>query len=429
MSGGPVRVLLAAEQEELTPMFGAFYNQKEVQVAGLATSFDTLKSSLEQLQPEVAVVDMELLLQLGERGMMEFLTTVSPVVILLYPPQMEPYKGKLEQLERVRGLLVKPVNHLQLVRKVRDVGFSERALQSSIAPGAAAMAHTPGRPRRPAYAPGLRVFAVSSTKGGVGKTTVAANFAAALSARGIRTLVIGFDTPDDLGVHFNLKRTPNSSSYFARPGREGFTASIQKVGSNDTLDVILSPNDIALADEIASKRPDDIAGLVLEAFKHAPPYSAIIMDLPPRDDDWNIQPLLVANTVLLVLEPSVPGTIKAISQLELITRRLQEHQRVSEEAIYLVINGFSSADNMTAADIQAAIQERLGYAPPVIATIPYDERIRPKQNLGQIPYGSAGLEKFSRGIDALVDMFYKDFQGGGRKRKTIRLIPGLKIVK
>lgn len=432
MNGGtqstsPIRVLLAADQETLTPMYGAFMNKKEVQVAGLATSLGTLKDSLTQLAPEVAVIDMALLLDLGERGMLDFLVKLKPVAVLLYSPELASLQGKLQQIDRVRALLQKPVNFAQVVQKVRDVGTSERVAQASVAPGAQTL--PTGKPRGSMYAPGLRVFAVTATKGGVGKTTVAANFAYALSMRGIRTLVIGFDTPDDLMVHFNLKKAPNSTAHFARPGREGFNASIQRIGSQEMLDVILSPNDLAVADEIAANRPDDIAGLVMEAFRHTPPYAAIVMDLPPRDDDWNIQPLLVANTVLMVMEPSVAGTIKTITQLDLITRRLKEHQRVSQESIYLVVNGFMDSDNMTAADIQAAIQERLEYSPPVIATIPFHEGVRPKQNLGQIPYGARGFEDFTRGIDALVEMFYKGVYGEGvKKRRTFRL-PGIKVVR
>ncbi|WP_159317363.1 nucleotide-binding protein, partial [Raoultella terrigena] len=49
----------------------------------------------------------------------------------------------------------------------------------------------PGRP--PAPAAGARIIAITSGKGGVGKTFVSANLAAALTRRGYRVLVLDAD--------------------------------------------------------------------------------------------------------------------------------------------------------------------------------------------------------------------------------------------
>jgi len=276
---------------------------------------------------------------------------------------------------------------------------------------------------------GTNVFAVMSIKGGTGKTTLACNFGYALQLSGIRTCLMGFDTPDDIGVYLGLRQAPNSSYFFRRPTRDAFAASIQEYHG---LDVVLSPNDAVLADEVAGRDPDTDEGaigrIIDAARNHHPPYAAIVLDLPPTYSEWGLQPLTRANTVLVVTTPNLSDAIKLVRQLQMITERFDPRYRIPRSAVYLVLNDRRREDNLPASAIQEVLADHLeGWAPPVIATIPHDPQVRPRQNRGELPYRR--LDDFTRGINTLVDHFYGHVLGpGGAARATKRSwLPRIRI--
>ena len=59
-----------------------------------------------------------------------------------------------------------------------------------------------------------RTFAVSSQKGGVGKTTTAANLAAVWSEAGVRVLAVDFDP--QFALTRSLGRVPSATLWLAR---------------------------------------------------------------------------------------------------------------------------------------------------------------------------------------------------------------------
>lgn len=257
-------------------------------------------------------------------------------------------RGALRDIHTVREVLTKPVNYGELITRVYQVGISERAATAAVSPAQAYMASAPAGRGGTAVA-GMKVFAFSASQGGTGKTTTAINFAYRLNQVGIRTCLMGFDVPDDVGAILNLPRAPNSLNFFRRPGRNGFAASVQETKYG--MDVVLSPNDHVEAARISQRKPDEegsIARLVEAARDHHPPYAAIVMDLPPTETEWSIQPMMRANTVVLVVQPSVPDEVKLIETMRLLTGVLDPRYRVPQNAIYAVLNGVTDDDNITA---------------------------------------------------------------------------------
>lgn len=416
MSTQPIQVLLSAPgQQALNNIYGQFIADRRLLVVGLATTPQMLEQALVQSPPEVAVIDAELLADYGEQGIVGFLASRlgTSVAIVLLPRHLEHLSGAISHLDRVREVLVKPVGVAQVIDRCYQVGISERVAREAMAPATSyamsALAQTTGAARAVALT-GTRVFAIGGGKGGSGKTTVAVNLAYRLHQLGIRTLLMGFDVPDAVGVQLGLPMAPNSLNWFRRPTREGFVASLQR---KDGLDVCLSPNDKLEAARIAARAPDQegsIARLVEAARDHHPPYAAIVMDLPPTETEWSIQPLLRANTVILVCEPDLASAVNLVSTIRLLTGVFDPRYQVPRDAIYAVMNRVEKEDAMTPRRMQEAIREQLdGWAPPFVAVIPADPGVRACQIDFVLPVSRR--QEFAAGIDQIVDFFYGDTLG------------------
>lgn len=412
----PIQVLLSAPgQQALNAIYSQFLADSRLTVAALATTPQMLEQALLQTPPEVAVIDAELLLEQGERGIINFLSSRlgGCVAIVLLPRQLERLAGAISQLDRVREVMIKPVGVAQVIDRCYQVGLSERVAREAMAPAttyaASALAQTTGAARAVALA-GTRVFAVGGGKGGPGKTTVAVNLAYRLHQVGIRTLLMGFDVPDAVGVQLGLPMAPNSLNWYRRPTREGFAASLQ---NKDGLEVCLSPNDKVEASRIATRPPDQegsIARLVEAARDHHPPYAAIVMDLPPTESEWSVQPLLRANTVLLLCEPDVASQVNLVATVRLLTGVFDPRYQVPREAIFAVLNRVTPEDSLTPKRMQEAIREQLdGWAPPFVAVIPADPGVRACQVDFVVPV--TRRQEFAAGIDQIVDFFYRDSLG------------------
>ncbi len=307
----PIRVILSAvTQDELNRMYAAFLGDPaRVTVVSLAPTADLLIQNVQQVPAEVVVVDGDLFGAQGERALVDCLNLKlgEAAAIVLLSSAQEVLRGTVQSLARVREVLTKPVNFAGLISRVNQVGISERAATGLTAPAQAYLrAAGPAPMQQTLSVVGMRIFAFGASKGGTGKTTLATNFAYRLNQIGIRTCLLGFDVPDDCGAMLGLRKSPNSTSFYQRPGRDGFAASLQ---NKDGLDVVLSPNDHVFA---AGVQREQISALVEAARDHHPPYAAIVMDLPPTETVWAIEPLQRANTVVLVLHPSVPDQVKLI---------------------------------------------------------------------------------------------------------------------
>ncbi|MDW8029263.1 MAG: AAA family ATPase [Armatimonadota bacterium] len=435
-----VRVFLSAPgQEALTALYGTALQDPRFSVVGLAPTLELLQAQLPASAAEAALVDLELLVPLGERGIVEFLQTRhgGAVMLLAIPPALEPMRGALLALDRVREVVVKPYVAPEVLSRLWSIAQSERAARAVLSPGAAVLpaATVPAG----TVAVGTHVFAVTASKGGPGKTTVAVNFAYRLAQHGVRTLLVGFDTPDATGIQLGLPRAPNMGAWFRSPSRETLLGAVQR--KDGVLDVLLSPNDPveaariefsdlvdraarlagglsgspeavvrrAVEQALASADAGRIARLVDELRALHPPYAAIVMDLPPTRTEWNIQPLMRATTVLLVAEPSLADQVNAIETLNILTGVLDPRYRVPRQAIYLVLNRVTDRDPLTPQAFREGIESALGWAPPVIARIPHDPEVR-KAQIAFVPPVTR-VDAFREGIDQVVGFFFPHLAG------------------
>ncbi|HYS81809.1 MAG TPA: cellulose synthase operon protein YhjQ/BcsQ [Anaeromyxobacteraceae bacterium] len=223
----------------------------------------------------------------------------------------------------------------QLLHAIRVPGFSYRELRPGRSPGS----------RRPHVAAPDRLVlvAVVSLVRAVGRTTIAANLAAALARHGCRTVAFDLDPSGELGLHFGLEPQPQ-----AMPLDPALLAEPTWVA--DRLGHLPFGRDPALALEPLSARCE-----------------VVVLDTPPRPTAQVEQAVAEADEVVVVTRPDA-GAREAVRASEALLARCRMHAWRRSRARYLVnrFDGRRREDRTALAGLRQALGDRL-LAPTVQA--------------------------------------------------------------
>lgn len=146
----------------------------------------------------------------------------------------------------------------------------------------------------------MQVLAFSSRKGGVGKSTSAANVAAALADRGRRVLLVDIDTSSALARAFGRRVDPAATTLteVLLDGR-GVGEALLPLGEN----LVLLPGDERLAvaaSELPARDRLDWHARLAETLEGAGPLAEIaIVDTPPSLDTLTLLAMTAAGALLI----------------------------------------------------------------------------------------------------------------------------------
>ncbi|HKZ84228.1 MAG TPA: AAA family ATPase [Anaerolineae bacterium] len=395
----PIDVHLAAPTMDRVTQFlmPPIMGDARMHIIGIASVWNDLRERYMSEHGDVLLVQADI--ASNPQALLTWLQKLPTPAVVVLPNDWAHEEGKFRSIRTVHEVFVGDnVNFAEVARRVHDVGLNARERRNFAEPDRAILAGGP----RGATVVGTRIIAVWG-KGGSGKSTLTSNLAYELARRGLRTIAIGLDVPDALAVYLDVKITTTSMAFFQRPGLDGLRASIIR---KDSLDVVLSPNGALLAEEIASRPiedPGSIRSLVMTAASDN--YAAVLLDLPAERTEWAIQPLIAANTVLLVAQPSFVDLQRVVELYRILTGTLAGRHRVATDAIHLVMNEVSNDDNLLSRDFTRAAQDVLGRPfPPVIGGLPLARQVRTEQNSGQLP--SMRLDDFGKAIRVLADTLF-----------------------
>jgi len=261
-----------------------------------------------------------------------------------------------------------------------------------------AVVQAPPSPRAlPASAPiqaqrkrSMRRIAVALSKGGVGKTTTAANLAHGLSLRGAKVLLVDCDTqgqaaralgvepPQDLYAVVGGQASPEQALAEARPGLwllaggralAGLTREIARknYGAEQTLKLALAPLDGA--------------------------FDYVLVDTPPGWGDMTINALFYADEVLCPISMEALALEGLVEFTDNLNDLRQFHPRL--KFAYLVPT-FYDRRVAKSAEILALLKERFGDI--VLSPIRYNVRLSEAAGWGKTAFefapGSAGAQDY-----------------------------------
>ena len=169
----------------------------------------------------------------------------------------------------------------------------------------------------------MRVVSVISTKGGVGKTTVAANLGGLLADAGLRVLLLDLDSQPTLSSYYALKQKADAGAYEFIALNLTTLAEIVSKTVIPGLDLILSSDDQGRLSTLLLHAPDGRLRLrnLLDAFR--PSYDLLLIDTQGARSVLLEMAILASDLALSPITPEMlaarelhRGTLKLLSELE-----------------------------------------------------------------------------------------------------------------
>ncbi|MBC3927611.1 cellulose biosynthesis protein BcsQ [Undibacterium sp. CY21W] len=163
----------------------------------------------------------------------------------------------------------------------------------------------------------MRIVAVISPKGGVGKTTVTANLAASLARMGAKVVVLDLDPQNALRLHFGIPYEDASGIAIRNLADDRWSHVLyQSTYGVDFLPYgTVEEDQRAIFEDAVRKNPDWLLSHLQNLFLE--PETVVLIDTPPGPSIYLQQVLSVAHIGLVVLKPDAASysTIPSIESL------------------------------------------------------------------------------------------------------------------
>jgi len=187
----------------------------------------------------------------------------------------------------------------------------------------------------------MRRIALINQKGGVGKTTTAANLGAALALAGKRVVVVDLDPQANLTLYLGVELPSGSpSSYRVLTGELPFGGALRETG---TPGLRLLPTDIDLSGaELELSGAEGREKLLLASLEAwcarerartgQDPADYVLFDCPPSLGLLSLNALSAAEEVFLIVQTeflALQGVSKLVEVIELVKRRLHPALKVT----------------------------------------------------------------------------------------------------
>jgi pilus assembly protein CpaE len=319
--------------------------EDDIEIVGAAANGALAVEAAKQLIPDVVLMDINMPVMDGITAAEAIGAQVPQAQVIMMSVQGEADYLRRSMLAGAREFLIKPFTGDELVEGIRHVYELGAARREAQQPVAAPVSVAP-QPVAP-VTPECKVFAVFSPKGGIGRSTIAANLAVALKMETGKkvTLVDASLQFGDLGVMLNLEPRKSIADLAGSSGdfdAEQLNGVLQNHMSG--IRVLLAPPRPEMADLVTS----DVLKKVLHRLRQDNDY--IVVDTWSYFHDQSLAVLDTADRILLLADSELT-TIKSVR----LFLEVAEALGYSADKIVLVLNNVEGRAGISAQDIQRSV--------------------------------------------------------------------------
>jgi chromosome partitioning protein len=250
----------------------------------------------------------------------------------------------------------------------------------------------------------MQTIALINQKGGVGKTTTAANLAAALAARGLRIGMIDLDPQAHLTMHFGVDPDQQRRGTYEVLTQEAtLLDAMVEVGKNLAIlpaSIDLAGAEIELAAVVGREQ------LLLDRFEADDlPYDYVLVDCPPSLSLLTLNALAAADEVLIPLQPhflALQGLGRLLETVALVRRRINPRLTVGGIVLCLYESNTRLASEVTD-DVASFLAAQGDTNAPWAHTRLYATRIRRNVKLAECPSFGQSIFHYAPGCPGAQD--------------------------
>jgi len=319
--------------------------QPEFEVVGQAGNGEEAIDQAKTLRPDIILMDINMPGMDGIVATERLSVEMPETSIIIMSVQGEQEYLRRAMMAGAKNYLTKPFTGDELATAVKDAYGRERKVRETL--------RAKGGDREPG-----RIISVFSGKGGVGKTTIAANIAVALAARPATTVaIVDADIQfGDVALILNVSPRSTIADIVGEKGQlENKVLAAYMTAYNDQLHVLAAP----LRPEQAESVTGILVGMVLKQLRST--YDFIIVDTASSFSEVTIAALDASDIILMVVALDLPTVKNTKMALEVM-----QSLGYKDDNIAVILNRAAPEGGIDAREVEASLKR------PFAASIPTD---------------------------------------------------------